>query len=69
MSALLFTEYHNAYVDEVLVKLQTEIAKSNNEGIDNVLGPVYSCNVSEGELVRRMLIEYIKTRLLDHFAT
>lgn len=69
MPALLFTEYHNAYVDEVLVTSQTEIAKSNNEGTDNVLGPVYSCNVSEGELVRRMLIEYIKTRLLDHFAT
>ena len=69
MPVLLFIEYHNAYVDEVLVKLQTEIAKSNNEGIDNVPGPVYSCNVSEGELARRMLIEYIKTRLLDHFAT
>ena len=69
MPVLLFIEYHNAYVDEVLVKLQTENAKSNNEGIDNVPGPVYSCNVSEGELVRRMLIEYIKTRLLDHFAT
>ena len=69
MPALLFIEYHNAYVDEVLVTSKTEIAKSNNEGIDNVPGPVYSCNVSEGELVRRMLIEYIKTRLLDHFAT
>ena len=29
-----------------------------------LLDPVYSCNISEGEIVRQMLIEYIKTSLL-----
>ena len=61
-----FCEYHNTYVDEDLVKLKTEDAKRNNEGIDHAPYPVYSCNISEGEVVRRMLIEYMKTSLPDH---
>ena len=61
-----FYEYHNTYVDEDLVKLQIEVAKRNNEGIDNAPDPVYSCNISEGEVVRRVLMEYIKTSLPDH---
>ena len=31
--------------------------------VDNAPDPVYSCNISEGEVVRRMLIQYIKTNL------
>ena len=61
-----FCEYHNTYVDEDLVKLKTEDAKRNNEWIDHAPYPVYSCNISEGEVVRRMLLEYIKTSLPDH---
>ena len=61
-----FCEYHNTYVDEDLIKLQIEVAKRNNEGNDNVPDPIYTCNISEGEVVRRMLIEYMKTSLPDH---
>ena len=64
-----FCEYHNTYIDEDLVKLKFEVAKRNNEGIDNANDPVYSCNISKGEIVRRMLIEYIKTSLPDHLVT
>ena len=64
-----FCEYHNTYVDEDLVKLRIEVAKRNNEGIDNAPDPVYSCNISEEEVARRMLIEYIKTSLPDHLVT
>ena len=31
--------------------------------VDNAPDTVYSCNISEGEVVRRMLIQYIKTNL------
>ena len=62
-------EYHNICVDEDLVKLQIEVAKRNNEGIDNVSNPVYSWNIFEEEVVTRMLIECIKTNLLDHLVT
>ena len=61
-----FCEYHNTYIDDDLVKLQIEVAKRNNEGIHNAPDPVYSCSVYEGEVLRRMLIEYIKTSLPDH---
>ena len=64
-----FCEYHNTYIDEDLVKLQIEVAKRNNQGIDNSPDPVYSCNICEREVVRRMLIEYIKTSLPDHLVT
>ena len=42
-----FCEYDNTYVEEDLVKLQTEDAKRNNEGIDHAPDPVYSCNISK----------------------
>ena len=64
-----FCEYHNTYIDEDLVKWQIEVLKRNNEGIDNASDPVYSCNISKGEVVRRKLIEYIKTSLPDHLVT
>ena len=47
-----FCEYHNTYVEEDLFKLQIEVAKRNNEGIDNGPDPVYFCNISEWEVVR-----------------
>ena len=46
-----------------------EVAKRNNEGIDSAPDPVYLCNISEWEVNRRMLIEYIKTGLPDHLFT
>ena len=46
-----------------------EVAKRNNEGIDSAPDPVYLCNISEWEVNRRMLIEYIKTGLPDHLLT
>ena len=46
-----FCEYHNTYIDEDLVKLQIEVAKRNNEGIDNAPDLVYSCNISGGKVV------------------
>ena len=58
-----------SYVDKDLVKLQMEVAKRNNEGIDSAPDPVYLCNISEWEVNRRMLIEYIKTGLPDHLLT
>ena len=64
-----FSEYHNPYVYEDLVKLQMKVEKRNNEGIDKVPDPVYSCNISEGEVVRRMLIGYIKTSLPERVVT
>ena len=62
-------EYHNTYADEDLIKLEIEVAKRNKEGIDNAPDPVYSCNISEGGVVRRMLIKYINTSLPDHIVT
>ena len=62
-------EYHNTCIEEDLIKLQIEVAKRNNVGIDNVPDPIYTCNISEGEVVRRMLIEYMKTSLPDHLLT
>ena len=56
-----FCEYYNTYVDKDLIKLQTEVAKRNNEEIDNTPDAVYSCNIFVGEVVTRMLIEFIKT--------
>ena len=64
-----FCEYHSTYVDEDLLKLQIEVAKRNNEGIDNAPYPVYFGNISEGEILRRMLIEYIKTNSPDYSVT
>ena len=64
-----FCEYHNTYVDEDLIKLQIEVAKINKEGINSVPDPIFTCNISEGEVVRRMLIEYMKTSLPDHLIT
>ena len=58
-----------SYVDKDLVKLQMEVAKRNNEGIDSAPDSVYLCNISEWEVNRRMLIEYIKTGLPDHLLT
>ena len=46
-----------------------EVEKRNNEGIDSAPDPVYLCNISEWEVNRRMLIEYIKTGLPDHLFT
>ena len=46
-----------------------KVEKRNNEGIDKVPDPVYSCNISEGEVVRRMLIGYIKTSLPERVVT
>ena len=62
-------EYHHTYADEDLIKLEIEVAKRNKEGIDNAPDPVYSCNISEGGVVRRMLIKYINTSLPDHIIT
>ena len=66
---IFFFEYHNAYVDEDLVKLQIEVANRNNEGIDSAPDTVYYYNISEVEVVRRMLIEYNKTSLPDELFT
>ena len=49
--------------------LQIEVAKRNNEGIDNVRNLVYYCNNSETEVVRKMLINYIETSLPNHLVT
>ena len=65
----IFYEYRNTYVDEDLVKLQIEVAKKINERIGNAPDPVYYCNISEGKVVRRMLIEYNKTSLFDDLVT
>ena len=63
-----FCEYHNTYVDEDLIKLQIEVAKRNKEGIDTLMS-IFTCNISEGEVVRGMLIEYMETSLPDHLIT
>ena len=40
------------YVNEDMVKLQINVAKSNDEGIDNVPDPVYSSNIWEREVAK-----------------
>ena len=61
-----FCEYHNTFVDEDLVKLQIEVVETNIEEIGNAPDTAYSGNISEEEIVRRMLIEYIKAKSSDH---
>ena len=61
-----FCEYHNTFVEEDLVKLQIEVVERNNEEIGNAPDTAYSGNISEEEIVRRMLIEYIKAKSSDH---
>ena len=61
-----FCEYHNTSVDEDLVKLQIEVVERNIEEIGNAPDTAYSGNISEEEIVRRMLIEYIKAKSSDH---
>ena len=72
MLVLCYTIFVNIIthiLNEDLVKLQIEVAKKNNEGTDNAPDTVYSCNISEEEVVRRMLTEYIKTSLPDYLVT
>ena len=61
-----FCEYYNTFVDEDLIKLQIGIAKRNNDKIDNTPDPVYSGNIVVGEVVTRILIEFIKNSSSDH---
>ena len=72
-----FCEYRNTYIMMRIslsykLKLQNGIMKRwimkiMNNG--NAPNRVYSWNISEEEVVRRILIEYIKTSLPDHLVT
>lgn len=60
-----YCEQHSAYLNEDIVTSQIEHAKRNEEETRNVPDPVYSCNSSEGEIVRNILTSYIHLSLPD----
>ena len=60
-----YCEQHSAYLNEDIVTSQIEHAKRNEEETRNVPDPVYSCNSSEGEVVRNILTSYIHLSLPD----
>ena len=72
MPVLCYTIFVNI-ITHILMSIwlsyKLKLQKRNNEGIDNAPDPVYSWNISEGEAVRQMLLEDIKTSLPDHLAT
>ena len=59
-----FCEKSKTYIDEELVKNQMKVSSASEE--NNLPDPVYSCNNSEGELVRDILTKYITLNLPDH---
>ena len=69
MPVLCYTIFVNI-ITHILMSIwlsyKLKLQKRNNEGIDNAPDPVYSCNIPEEEVVRRVLMEYIKTSLPDH---
>ena len=52
-----FCERHNQFVDEEQVKVQMEISKRNEN--KNIPDPIFSCSDGEGEVIRKVLTDYI----------
>ena len=64
-----FCEKNKSYVDEDQVKSQIELNKRNENQNKDMLDPIYSCNAGEGEVVRRIITNYIKDNLPDNLNT
>ena len=59
-------ERGRVYIDENLVLDQMEVAKRNVIESRNIPDLIYSCNNSEGEIVRDTITNYIRSLLPDH---
>ena len=54
-----FSEGHNSYIDDELVKKQLENIARNERIHSNTPDPVYSINEAEGEITRKTLTKMI----------
>ena len=61
-----FCERNKSYVDGDQVKSQIELNKRNINQNKDMLDPIYSCNAGEGEIVRRIITNYVKDNLPDY---
>ena len=59
-----YCEEYSSYINEDKIAIQIQHAKTNEESL-NLLDPVYSCNNSEGEVVRNILTHYVRINLQD----
>ena len=58
-----YCEKHNVNIDEDLVMTQIELMKENEVQFKNIPYPVYSCDVEEGIVVRRILTDLVMNSL------
>jgi hypothetical protein len=61
-----FCEKNKSYVDEDQVRLQIELIKRNENRNKDMLDPIFSSNAGEGEVIRRIITNYIKDNLPDN---
>jgi hypothetical protein len=59
-----YCEQYSSYMNEDILASQIQHAKTNEE-TPNLPDPVYSCNNSEGEVVRNILTSYVRINLPD----
>ena len=59
-----YCEQYSSYINEDIIASQIQHAKANEE-TTNLPDPVYSCNNSEGEVVRNILTHYVRINLPD----
>ena len=61
-----YCELKKSYVDPIDVDEQIEVIRANEREHENLPDPIYSCNLGEGEAVRRILTSNIAMNLPDH---
>ena len=59
-----YCEQYSSYINEDILTSQIQHGKTNEETA-NLPDPVYSCNNSEGEVVRKILTHYVRINLPD----
>ena len=59
-----YCEQYSSYINEDILTSQIQHGKTNEE-TSNLPDPVYSCNNSEDEVVRKILTHYVRINLPD----
>ena len=58
-----YCERNNSYIDESQIRAQLEIGKENENKNQSNPDPFFSCDAGEGEVIRNILVDYIKDNL------
>ena len=63
-----FCEQHTSSIDEEAVKSQIQRNRLEEETYKNLPDPIYSNTASEGESIRKTLVEYMEINLPDRYS-